>query len=84
MRTYSTTCDIEECDHEDKLVSRRKLPVMFKYDQEDGKSKQSPYFEMNDIDICESCFKYITDNQIIVFAYGAMGHNKYYTKSESY
>ncbi len=51
---------------------------MFDHDQEDGKSKVTPYFEMVNIDICDSCFSRIVEKHILVYAYGAMGYNKYF------
>lgn len=77
MQHITTTCDIENRDHS-KLVSRQKLPFMFDHDQEDGRMKMSPYFEMIDIDICTDCFDYFTKNKILPYAYGATGYNKYF------
>lgn len=50
---------------------------MFDHDQEDGKSKVYPYFEMVDIDICDKCFTEMTTKRILLYAYGAQGVNKY-------
>jgi hypothetical protein len=77
MEHITTTCDIEKREHS-KLVSRMKIPVMFDHDQDDGRSKMTPYFEMADVDICTDCFKFFTENKILPYAYGAMGYNRYY------
>jgi len=76
MEHIRITCDIADRQHSE-LISRKKVPVMFDHDQEDGKSKMSPFFEMVDIDICEECFKEMTEKRILIYAYGAMGHNRY-------
>jgi len=77
MKHIKITCDIENREHSE-IVSRKRIPFMFDYDQGDGSSKMSPYFEFLDIDVCEDCFKYFTENKILPYAYGARGYNKYY------
>ena len=65
MEHIKITCDIRNRENHSELVSRKKVPVMFDHDQEDGKSKMTPYFEMKDIDICEKCFNEMTSKRII-------------------
>lgn len=77
MKTTTVSCDIENREHS-AVVKEREIPFMFDYDQEDGKSKTTAYFELLEIDICEDCFKYFTENKILPYAYGAMGYNKHY------
>lgn len=79
MEHIKFTCDIENREHSN-LVSKKTIPVMFDHDQEDGKSKMTPYFEMAHIDICERCFEEMTKTRTLIYAYGAMGYNKYYLK----
>lgn len=81
MENITYTCDIEGREHS-KLISRKKLPMMFDHDQEDGKMKMTPYFEMLSIDICEDCFSFMTDNSKVVYAYGAMGYNNYFLRND--
>jgi hypothetical protein len=69
------TCDIEG-EHEGTIFTH-KIPVMFDHDQEDGKSKVTPYFEMENLDICQKHFKEITEKRKLTYAYGAMGYNTY-------
>jgi hydrogenase maturation factor HypF (carbamoyltransferase family) len=76
MEHIKFTCDIKNREHSE-LVSRKKVPVMFDYDQDDGKSQMTPYFEMKDIDICERCFNEMTEKRILIYAYGVMGYNDY-------
>lgn len=77
MEHIKFTCDIKNRERHSELVSRKKLPVMFDHDQNDGRSKMTPYFKMNDVDICEDCFKEMTEKRILIYAYGAMGYNEY-------
>lgn len=51
---------------------------MFDHDQEDGRSKTTPYFEMLEIDICDRHFAEMTEQRKIIYAHGAMGFNNYY------
>ena len=77
MKHETYTCDIANEVHGNSEVKLRKVPVMFDHDQEDGKSKQTPYFQLMELDVCESCFKFMTENRKVLYAYGAMGHNTY-------
>ncbi len=77
MKTEIIECDICDSEHRGNITNK-KIPVMFDHDQEDGKSKVTPYFEMVNIDICDSCFSRIVEKHILVYAYGAMGYNKYF------
>lgn len=77
MEHIKRTCDIQKREQHSELVSRKKLPVMFDHDQEDGKSKLTPYFEMKDIDICEDCFNEMIKKRMLIYAYSAMGYNEY-------
>ena len=77
MEHTTVTCDIEDMEHEGKMA-RYKVPVMFDHDQADGKSKVSPYFETHALDMCEGCFVTMTKERLLIYVYGAMGHNKYY------
>ena len=70
-------CDIEAATHDGK-VETIKIQVIFDHDQEDGKSKCEPYFDIVCIEICELCKKYMMKNRRYIYAYGAMGYNKYY------
>lgn len=66
-------------DHSDDVVTMD-FRAMFDHDQEDGKSKTEPYLDDVRIEICKSCRDYMFENKRLVYAYGAMGHNKYYLK----
>lgn len=77
MIETTVSCDIQNREHKGK-VTHFKIDVIFDHDQEDGLSKTTPYFEKEELDICESCMKYILENRRYIYAYGAMGHNKYY------
>ena len=79
MKIETLKCDIDDLKH-DGDVLHKDLFVMFDHDQEDAKSTMKPYFQNIKLDICESCFEYMTKNRRIVYAYGAMGYNKYYLK----
>lgn len=76
MKHIRFTCDIRGEIHEGDVFTRE-VPVMFDHDQEDGKSKTRPYFEMHDVDVCDSCFRYMTEQRRLIYAHGAMGHNNY-------
>lgn len=82
MKEIVTTCDIEDKQHS-FLMRNIELDVIFDHDQEDGKSKTSPYFERMKLDMCSDCIKYMMENRRYVYAYGAMGYNKYYLKGQS-
>lgn len=75
MEHKTITCDIPG-EHDGEIV-RRTVPVMFDHDQEDGKSKTVPYFEMLNLDLCQKHFDTMTLKRILIYAYGAMGYNKY-------
>lgn len=79
MEHKNFSCDIkgEHTDEEQETCVRKSIPVMFDHDQEDGKSKMMPYFEMLMIDICDRHFEEMTQNRKIIYAYGAMGYNEY-------
>lgn len=77
MKETICKCDIEAATHEGK-VNTIKVQVIFDHDQEDGKSKVTPYFEEKDIEMCELCRKYMFEKRRYIYAYGAMGYNKYY------
>lgn len=70
-------CDIKGERHTGKVL-KKKVPVMFDHDQEDGKSKTEPYFELAELDICEAHFLHMGINRKVIYAYGAMGYNEYY------
>ena len=76
MKHETFTCDIERDTHDGDIV-RIKVPVMFDHDQDDGKSKTKPCFEMKELDLCLACFNEMTEKRILIYAYGAMGHNNY-------
>lgn len=75
IKTYE--CDIQGRHEVDEVISKRRIPVMFDHDQDDGKSKMEPYFEMKELDICDRHFKEMTASRKIIYAYGAMGYNTY-------
>ena len=82
--TYSCDIDLSKCtqDHSGAIILK-KVPVMFDHDQEDGKSKTTPYFEMKQLDICERCLGQIIRKKEIIYAHGAMGYNKYYLSNDA-
>ena len=82
MKEEKLKCDIADAKHLGN-VETYKIPVMFDHDQNDGKSKTEPYFEMLEIEICDSCYKQIIKKRRIIYAYGAMGHNNYYLNNQS-
>lgn len=79
MRKEILTCDIDDMNH-GGLVSTKTIEVMFDHDQEDGKSKLSPYFEKVKLEMCEDCYNFMIENMRRIYAYGAQGYNKYYLK----
>ncbi|OQB05607.1 MAG: hypothetical protein BWY19_00942 [bacterium ADurb.Bin212] len=81
MKKVTHFCDIENREHSGKILYKS-IDVIFDHDQEDGKSKTNPYLDRVDIDICESCWNYMMKNRIYIYAYGAMGFNKYYLKED--
>jgi hypothetical protein len=76
MKTETITCDISDRNHS-KKVETVTLQVIFDHDQEDGKSRCEPYLSTVTIDICETCKKIMLNDRKYIYAYGAMGHNKY-------
>lgn len=80
MKEEIKKCDIEDLEHWGK-VNTIKLAVIFDHDQEDGKSKCPPYLDMVEIEMCNKCENYMLENKRYIYAYGAMGYNKYYLKS---
>lgn len=78
MKNITLTCDIENMIHSGEVKHHNDYIVIFDHDQEDGKSKVDPYFQEVDIDICANCMKYIFENKRHIYAFGAMGYNKYY------
>ena len=77
MKQEIKKCDIESVTHEGN-VETITIAVIFDHDQDDGKSKREPYFGIVTIEICELCKKYMMENRRYIYAYGAMGYNKYY------
>ena len=77
MKKTTSICDIEDMKHSGN-VKTITLSVIFDHDQEDGKSKTEPYLDGVKIEICDSCWKYMMENKRYIYAYGAMGFNKYY------
>lgn len=75
MKHETLSCDIKG-DH-DGNVKKHQIPVMFDHDQEDGRSRTEPYFEMRQLDMCEKHFTDMTQNRKLIYAYGAMGYNDY-------
>ena len=80
MKTETFSCDIDlsKCtqDHSGYIVAI-KVPVMFDHDQDDGRTKTIPYFEMRELDLCERCFNQMTRKRELIYGDGAMGHNTY-------
>ena len=81
MKREIKECDIVDREHEG-VIETITLAVIFDYDQEDGRSPCDPYFDSETIEICDSCKKYMLKNRRYIYAYGAMGHNKYYLMNE--
>ena len=79
MKKETLHCDIEDMEHS-KIAYSVNVPCMFDHDQEDGKSKVAPYIENLKIEMCEDCFEYMLRERRLIYAYGAMGYNKYYLK----
>lgn len=77
MKTEIKKCDIENRNHSPK-VETISLDVIFDHDQEDGKSKTEPYLDRVIIEICETCKKIMFNDRKYIYAFGAMGYNKYY------
>lgn len=77
MIRVEKNCDICDLNHHGDVITRSVL-VIFDHDQEDGKSKCTPHFENVKIEMCESCWNYMMENRRYIYAYGAMGCNKYY------
>jgi hypothetical protein len=78
MKEQNLTCDIEDLLTHTGKVETVNVAVIFDHDQEDGKSKVEPYIEQKKIEMCDSCWKFMLKNRKYIYAYGAMGHNKYY------
>lgn len=79
MKEVKLTCDIEDMEHGGE-VQEKAITAIFDYDQNDARSKEKPHFSEVKLDICDSCLKYILENRRYIYAYGAMGYNKYYLK----
>lgn len=77
MKYEIKKCDIEAATH-DGNVKTINIQVIFDHDQEDGKSKCKPYLDNVQIEICELCEKFMYEHRRYIYAYGAMGFNKYY------
>ena len=77
MRRETKTCDIENRNHSPEIETIT-LDVIFDHDQEDGKSMCEPYFDKVTIEICKTCKHIMMYDRIYIYAYGAMGYNKYY------
>jgi len=81
--TEHYACDIVDNNHYGATLVQQIVPVMSYHDQEDGRSKQDPYFELIKIDICEGCYKTMITDRILLYAYKvAMGYNKYYLNKQ--
>ena len=80
MKITIYKCDIEDMETHTKAINEMELEVIFDHDQEDGKSKRKPYLDNVKIDICSTCREYMFAEKRYIYAYGAMGHNKYYLK----
>ena len=76
MKITTVTCDIENGVHTD-FLTEEKLPVRFDYDQDDGRTKMEPYWELIKLDICSNCYSRIVNDNCSVSGYGAMGFNNY-------
>lgn len=77
MKIIINKCDIFNKVHKGEVRRYEELGVIFDYDQEDGKSKMEPYLQRIDLDVCDSCMKYMLKNKRYIYGYGAMGHNTY-------
>ena len=73
-------CDISDIKQHNGIIRSRSVLVIFDHDQEDGKSKCTPYFQNVEIEMCDKCWEYMMKNRRYIYAYGAMGHNTYYLK----
>ena len=80
MKRLELECDIEDTIHIGK-VSSIGIYAVFDHDQNDGKEKTEPYFDEVSIEMCDGCRGFMFENLKSVYAYGAMGHNKYYLKA---
>ena len=77
MKHTTLECDVVGKSKHNGSIRTRLVPVMFDHDQEDGKSKVTPYFEMANLEICDHHFIEMTEKRRLIYAYGAMGHNDY-------
>lgn len=77
MKEITYHCDVENGEHSENIKKGIKVPVMFDHDQNDGKLKMTPYFEMHELDLCDNCWDKITLKRNLLYAYGAMGNNTY-------
>jgi hypothetical protein len=73
METKKWICDI--CG-EHATNQFGSLQVIFDHDQEDGKSKTEPYFDTVSVHLCDKDRDWMMAGNYI-YAYGAMGYNKY-------
>ena len=76
MRKEVLSCDIADREHSG-VVKTFLTEVVFDHDQEDGRSKTRAYVDEMRIELCESCRNFMLENRKMIYAYGAMGHNKY-------
>jgi hypothetical protein len=76
MKETIVHCDIEDMKHGGK-VALHSVSVVFTTEQDEGRATK-PYLEIKDIDICESCFSFMTEKYRAIMAQGAMGYNKYF------
>lgn len=75
MREEKYFCDI--CRKIADYKSKR-IQVTFETEQTEGRAI-TPYLEIDNLDLCEHCYKRIVDGSR-VWAEGAQGHNTYYFK----
>ncbi len=77
MKKEIYSCDISNREHAGTVKAIPKLQVIFDHDQEDGKSKCELYLHTVTVDMCDECLKFMLRERKYIYAYGAMGYNKY-------
>ena len=72
---YCDVCHTETDNYEEKIQ------VIFETEQNEGK-KCKPYLEENKLNLCDKCKNKILYGGKYIFAFGAMGSNKYFFKGD--
>lgn len=73
-------CDINNCQKE-ASKKNKKMNVIFHTEQTEGRSVK-PYLSLKDIDLCDTHYSQVIQEDRNIHATGAQGHNRYYFKKQ--